>query len=148
MKRLLCAILTLVLVIAAPMNFLAEAIDIVYYVDGYYTYCLGETAAVLVSVSTKISGNVKVPAKFDGKVLKDIGSGAFRGCNNITSITLSSGVETIGEYAFSGCSALNSISLPSTLKTIGIQAFYDCTLKSITIPANVEELGGVFLGCN
>lgn len=77
---------------------------------------------------------------FSGTSLKKIGSSAFSGCKNLTSLTLPNGVEEIGLAAFKGCSSLSSLSLPYSLTTIGAGAFGGCdALTTLTIPANVED---------
>ncbi len=50
----------------------------------------------------------------------------------------------IGDRAFYGNKNLTEISLPNTLKKIGEMAFASSGLVSITIPDNVDEIGG---GC-
>lgn len=75
-----------------------------------------------------------------------ISSNMFSGCASLTEIVLPECVDTIGSYAFSGCydytscTGLTTITMPN-VKTIGAYAFMNCKgLKSITIPANVEEI--------
>jgi hypothetical protein len=100
-----------------------------------------------------------------------IGNGAFKNCNNLTSVTLESnaivstnrsstqslervfgtqvktyiigdGVTAIGDYAFSGCSGLTSITIPGSVTSIGTNAFIYCSgLTSITIPGSVTTIG-------
>jgi hypothetical protein len=62
-----------------------------------------------------------------------IGSYAFSGCINLTSVNIPNSVTSIGNYAFSGCSGLISVSIPNSVTTIGDGAFYYCSsLTSIT----------------
>ena len=67
-----------------------------------------------------------------------IGSGAFSGCSELTSISIPSSVTEIGSNAFSGCSSLTSIVIPNNVKIIGEHTFYGCGLTSITIPNSVS----------
>jgi len=70
-----------------------------------------------------------------------IGSDAFRGCSQLTSINLPSSVETIELYAFIGCSSLTSISLPPKLKRINAYTFSGCkALTTLTITENIEQV--------
>ena len=65
-----------------------------------------------------------------------IDTGAFYGCSNLASVSLSEGLLSLGVDAFSYCSKLSSIILPSTIKKIGNNAFYGCSnMSSITILA-------------
>ena len=58
-------------------------------------------------------------------------------------------VTAIGYEAFRGCSQMTSISLPSTMNQIEQGAFWDCTgLTSVVIPKRVTELSiQLFEGC-
>lgn len=61
-------------------------------------------------------------------------------------IIIEEGVTSIGQKGFVG-STVKSVQLPSTLKTIGIEAFASCwSLKDITIPKNVTQIGDYALG--
>ena len=63
-------------------------------------------------------------------------SGAFAGCEKLTTVILPSSVTTIGPYAFHGCNNLTSIDLSAckNLATIHIGAFQNCaSLASIDL---------------
>jgi len=45
------------------------------------------------------------------RAVKSIGSGAFRDCNALTSVTIRNRVQNIREFAFSGCTSLTSITV-------------------------------------
>lgn len=71
-----------------------------------------------------------------------IGSEAFAYCENITSIIITSGVESIEYGAFRGCDALASIEISNSVTSIGKSAFEWCTnLATITIPSSVTSIG-------
>ena len=78
-----------------------------------------------------------------------IGSQAFSGCTELTSITIPESVVSIGEYAFFNCTSLTSITIPKNVTEIGSFTFSGCTsLTSITIPENVTSIGtNAFSGC-
>ena len=102
--------------------------------------------------------------------VKVVGSGAFRDCSHLKSITIPNSVTTMEHHAFSNCTSLTSISIPDGIKTIemgtfdycksltrvripdsvteiGHSAFYCCdNLKSITIPRSVTEILSYALG--
>ncbi len=74
----------------------------------------------------------------------EIGEGAFKNCDKITSITINENVVTIGENAFSGCSGMTRVTIPNTVTTIGSQAFGNCTsLTQVVIPNSVTYVGGL-----
>ena len=74
----------------------------------------------------------------------EIGSGAFA-FSSLKKVILPEGLETIGYGAFADNTSLFSVEFPSTLTEICESAFYRClTLKSITIPATVEEYRSAF----
>ena len=99
------------------------------------------------------SGDIVVPATVSNggitySVIK-IGQLAFKG-SEITSLTLSEGIETIEQDICEGCYSLASLSLPSTLRTIGYAAFWNCdALRTIDLPEGLTTLGNnVFSYCN
>ena len=78
-----------------------------------------------------------------------VGSYAFWGYNNLTSITFPDSVTSIGSWAFELCVNLTSVTLPKGLTGLGISAFGSCrSLKSITFPDSLRSIGsGAFEGC-
>lgn len=80
--------------------------------------------------------------------ISQIGQYAFRGCKNLESIIVPSGVTELGTSTFHS-SGVNSVSLPSTLKQIGLACFSDCqNLISVDVPQSVTEIGnGAFSNC-
>ena len=78
---------------------------------------------------------------FDGTIV-EVGSNAFRGCSNLTSVTLGNSVTTIGDNAFNNCSSLASIDIPNSVTEIGEHAFDNCDgLTSVEIPSSVTHIG-------
>lgn len=56
--------------------------------------------------------------------MEEIGSNAFAGCKNLTSVTIPKNVKKIGKSAFSGCSKLKKVTFKTTkLTSIGKNAF-------------------------
>ena len=93
-----------------------------------------------------------------------IGHEAFRGCNNLSSITLGDSIKSIGSFAFYGCSKLAEVTIPNKttslgaycfsgnsllanidlgngLKAIGQSCFSGCSMPEISIPASVTSIG-------
>lgn len=68
-----------------------------------------------------------------------IGDAAFRGCTNLTSITLPSKLITIGESAFAQ-TALSSIIIPNSVTSIGRGAFENSKLESAVVGNGVKQL--------
>ena len=74
--------------------------------------------------------------------VKVVGSGAFRDCSHLKSITIPNSVTTIEQHAFSNCTSLTSISIPDGIKTIEMGTFDYCkSLTSVRIPDSVTEIG-------
>ena len=97
-------------------------------------------------------GKLNVPASvtWQGQAYRVIrmGDGCCENCYNLTSVTLSDGMEEIGEGAFSRCTALTSIRMPQSLKSIGDAAFAYSDLRELHFPASLERIGNyAFLYC-
>lgn len=69
---------------------------------------------------------VKIPAKYRGKPVAEIGKDAFRSAWKLQRVFVSEGVRRIGESAFQNCKKLSFISLPSSLEELGSYAFNFC----------------------
>ena len=79
-------------------------------------------------------------------VITAIGSGMFRGCTALESVTLPETVVSIGEDAFYGCTALTAFSFPKSLKEIGKNGFHSSGLTAAELPGCA--LGwGAFYAC-
>ena len=95
---------------------------------------------------TKYAGNSAtcvIPGEINGKKVTEIGDSAFKGCTELTSITIPDGVTGIGNKAFSDCTSLETVTIPASVTYVRDSAFYGCTsLKSVTIPESVTYIGG------
>ena len=69
--------------------------------------------------------------------------------NDITSVTISEGIEMIKGYAFYASQGLTKITIPSSVTSIGYSAFSNCTsLTEITIPSSVTSIeSNTFSNC-
>lgn len=103
----------------------------------------------IVGCYSDLKGDVYIGAYYDGKKVLGIKEGAFKNCENITSVYLLDGILAIEDEAFAGCTNLEKIEMPSTLIRLGNSVFEDCeSLEQITLPASLEKMGNkVFAGC-
>ena len=86
-------------------------------------------------------GDIVIPAEYKGVPIKEIGSRAFWGKSEVTSVVIPDTVEAIREAAFRGISA-KEIILPDSVKIIEGYAFTDCqNLEKAVLPKNVDLLG-------
>ena len=70
--------------------------------------------------------------------LNIIGNSVFSSSENLTSITIPSGVTSIGESAFTSTTSLTSISIPPLVTSIGTNAFIGCsTLSQVTFTGDM-----------
>ena len=79
-----------------------------------------------------------------------IGSGAFRDCYSLTSVTIPNSVTYINDGAFQNCSGLTSVSIPNSVTIIGNWAFQNCSgLTNVTFGNSVTGIGNyAFSGCS
>jgi len=98
-------------------------------IDGI-KYALRNDSASVAKQNTLISGEVVIPEaiyyKDKNYSLMNIGDAAFRGCSELTSITIPNSVTNIGDYAFYECSGLTNITIPNSMTSIGSDAFKYC----------------------
>ncbi len=117
------------------------------------------TSGVKATITTPVSGvpytgEVVIPETFtEGGVTYTViatGANAFKGCTEVTKVTLPATCVTIARNTFSGCTGLTNWPIPSTATSIGNGAFLDCTsLTEATIPASVTSkiVSDQFSGC-
>ncbi len=93
------------------------------------------------SLGLEVFGNCKnLESLVVGNGLKKIDG--FSGCEKLSSITFSEGVETIGDYAFSGCKSLKKVIVPNSVQSICTRAFQFCTsLMTVYIGDGVNSIG-------
>ena len=61
--------------------------------------------------------------------------------DKIKKVIIENGVTNIGSYAFNGCVNFTSITIPNSVTSIGFGAFNDCWgLTSVTIPSSVTSI--------
>ena len=73
---------------------------------------------------------------------------AFRGCTNLTSVTIPGNVTSIGNYAFSNCKSLEELTIPEGVKDLGSEMISNTAIERITIPNSVTNAYGFSEGDN
>ena len=149
MKKLLqLTLLLLAILLPATSGAYDFMVDGIYYERVFGTNNVNVVAKSYGSIdnNTFYSGNVIIPStvtynQYTYSVVS-IGWAAFRGCRDVTSVTIPNTVTSISDAAFLKCSGLTSINIPNSVTTIGRSAFCECTgLMSITIPNSVTSIG-------
>lgn len=122
----------------ASFNYISSLIW--YDVEGG-AICIDPTNGALVSADLSITKCV-IPSQIEGVTVKSIAPLAFKGCEELTSVTLPDTVTSIGANAFQECTLLSSINIPSGVTYIGKYAFSKCSgLTSCNLPDSLEEIG-------
>lgn len=88
-------------------------------------------------------------AEISGEI-KEMGSEAFAGCENLEKIVFQKGITTVPSWTFSRCNSLKNISLSESVKKIESGAFYSCkNLERIDIYDKCTSIdGNAFQGCD
>ena len=73
-------------------------------------YLMSNSRALYID-GNKVEGHLVIPDS-----VTSIGSSAFSGCSDLTSITIPDSVTSIGDYAFNGCSGLKTVFYAGTEK--------------------------------
>lgn len=122
MKKLISVILSVVICFSA-FSVVAYAED-----ESPLIFTVNEEGfAVLAYCDEAAEGEIIVPSvvEIDGKLyeVKNIGDSAFEGCELVTSVVLSEGIEMIEDFAFLDCSALKDVYVPESLLFCSYTAF-------------------------
>ena len=124
-----------------------------------------DTATITGAGEGGLGGKIQIPDEIGGLKVTIIGKQAFLNNKEIISISIPSSVEKIDSSAFYGCelSEVNfatglkhimdyafynaidnyddGLILPDGLETIGSNAFSEISVKSVTVPISVNEIG-------
>ncbi|YCM45741.1 leucine-rich repeat domain-containing protein [Verrucomicrobiaceae bacterium 227] len=117
---------------------------------GLFSYYVNSSNEVVISrYPTDAIGEVGIPAEIDGKPVTSIGYNSFRGCTDLTSVSIPESVTSIRKEAFYYCSALISVDIPDSVTSIESQAFSNCSsLVSVSIGDGVTSIStAAFSGC-
>lgn len=135
----------------------AHEVTIPAYLDGKLVVAIDAEAFASKSSISKINFPTEADLKagnpeFDMAAYSlSIAECAFRGCDNLVSVTIPAYVNTIGGAAFYECIALESVTFEagSKLSKLETATFWGCaSLKAVTIPGNVKSIGkGAFFEC-
>lgn len=118
--------------------------------NGAFVGCTGITGVILNNGLTTMTNSFNGCSGITGAIVipdsvTSMKSGVFKGCANITSVTLSQNLTEIGSECFSGCTSLTSVSplFPASLTSIANSAFSGCIAwsDSIVIPSSVTSIG-------
>ncbi|MDP6859903.1 MAG: leucine-rich repeat protein [Verrucomicrobiales bacterium] len=106
------------------------------------SYSVKYGSVIITDCKTTAAGELEIPALIGEVPVTKIGSAAFRGCSNLTSIVIPDGVTTIGDESFYSCSLLAAITVPDGVISIGESAFRYCnSLTSINLPEGITSIG-------
>lgn len=143
-KRILAGVLAVAtLFLATPIsNISTNPLDLksAYTVSaetyGDLTYKIVD-GKVYITACDKTATEVVIPSKINGLPVTSIESGAFKKCNNLTSVIIPNTVKYINHSAFLNCNSLTSITIPSSVTGITYMTFGKCeSLTSITVDKN------------
>ena len=105
---------------------------------------------IMITGYTGEDRNLIVPDTIDGVKVKKICSEAFKDCEDLETVKLSSNIEAIEDGAFSGCNNLKTIELPEGLIKLESLSFCECdSLEKVVLPDTLKEIGhAAFAGCS
>ena len=96
-------------------NSLGETSPLRFELDYEYYYESGNTGYAVSGCSESYSGDITIPAEYNGSPVTKISGNAFNWHENITSITVSEGITEIGACAFADCTNLTSVTIPKSV---------------------------------
>ena len=126
-----------------------------FEVDGIYYNILSEEEKTVEltyrgtsysQYSNEYYDNVVIPESviYNGSTynVTSIGSSAFNGCPDLTSIEIPNSVTSIGASAFYNCTGITNFEIPNSVTSIGGSAFYNTTWYN-NLPNGVVYIGKV-----
>ena len=109
------------------------------------TFTVRDGAATVKAKDKGISGNVVIPASYQGNPVLYIASSGFSGCTQIKSVTIPESIKVIPGNAFNGCRALDTVAIHKYIREIGGGAFQNCSsldkIQNADIGAETRKIG-------
>lgn len=118
--------------------------------EGYLTLRAYDGFAVVTSCLSTASGEIDIPATYNGVEVTQIGNSAFSGCTRVTKITVPSSVTKVGNSAFANCDKLETVIFEGDTCTFGTEAFYNCrSISELILPEKTKIISQrMFNGCS
>ena len=109
-----------------------------------YTFKIDEHGIMLISTNKDIK-ECTIPI-----MVNSIATYAFKGCNELESVTMGENVIEIGNSAFEDCISLKYVDIQGKVKHIQEETFKGCKmLEQLSFRYEVETVGSLaFYGCN
>ena len=145
-KKILSGV-TVIAVAAACLSFTAFAET---NKSGDYEYQFLFDDKVSITGYSGQDENLVIPVEIDGRLVTQIGYGAFRNYTSLVTVEIPETVTSIGEEAFANCTSLAEVEIADGVQSIGSTAFRNCpSLAEIDIPVSVTSIGGgAFANCS
>lgn len=100
-----------------------------------YTLSADKTYYTLTGIGYATETDIVVPERVNNIPVKEIKAEAFLNNTKITSVWLSSNIESIGEKAFSSCTNLEYVHFGKGVRQLGISSFSSCSkLDNVVLP--------------
>lgn len=117
----LLTLLLLTLSLLLPMGVSAETVT----QEDYLSFELVDGTYTVTTCVKSISGDLVIPAEYEGKPVTAIRNAAFFECVQLASVTIPDTVTTIGDQAFGSCTHLSKVVIPDSVTSIGFDAFHN-----------------------
>ena len=99
-------------------------------------------------IGTSAFNGCKELTTIDLKNVTKLGAGAFIGCSKLDGIVLNNGVAELPNSVFQGCSSLSELVIPQNVTDIGRYAFAGTGISEINLADKVKNIGDfAFSGC-
>jgi hypothetical protein len=115
--------------------------------NGDWIYRLNGSNEATITGYKGAGGEITIPSEIGDHVVRYIGSRAFAGAQNATSVIIPETVTSIGGFAFVDCGQITNIPIPNNVTNIGSVAFAKTGIRHMTIPDGVTIGDSLFLEC-